>query len=65
MPVAEFVTVTMQDAVTSPSSQYAMIVVVPAFIALTLPFSSTVATLGFVETQVTVLSNAASGMTVA
>ena len=57
-----FLTVTAQIAVFSPA--FAVMVAVPAFTAVTLP-SFTVATAAFEELQVTVLSVASSGFTVA
>ena len=42
-----------------------MIVALPALIAVTMPFSSTVAMLSSLEVQVTLLSVASSGATVA
>ena len=56
------VTVTVQTAVLSPAP--AVIVVVPLLTAVTMPFS-TVATFSSAEVQVTVLSVALSGVTVA
>ncbi len=66
MPVASTVvemTVTLQEADTFP--QEAVRIAVPAEIALTVPQLSTVATDGFEDVQVTVLSVALSGVTVA
>ena len=56
-------TVTEQVADLSPA--WAVIVTLPSFTAVTLPFASTVATVASDEDQVTVLSVASSGFTVA
>ena len=56
-------TVTLQVAVLSPA--FAVIVASPSATAVTLPVASTVATAGLSLVQVTVLSVALSGATVA
>ena len=58
------VTVTLQVALNEPSTVVTVIVELPAFNAVTLPFV-TEATLGFEETQVTFLFVAFVGFTVA
>ncbi len=64
MAVASILTIgTVQESETFP--QEAVTVAVPAAIALTVPQLSTVATDGFEDVQVTVLSVALSGVTVA
>ena len=58
-----FITMTVQVAVLSPA--FAVTIAVPWATAVTLPFASTVATDELLEDQVTVLSVALSGFTVA
>ena len=57
-------TVILHSAAFSPSSVVAVMVHVPLPTAVTLPFSSTIATLGLLEVHVTFLFAASSGDTV-
>ena len=58
-----FVTVTIHDAVKLPSTVVTVMVAVPSFIPVTLPISSTVATVGLLLDHVTALLVAPKGIT--